>query len=628
MAQPAPPPVGEGETFTHRLSRKLLGSALLLLATTLILMGWTMTLARELDGVAGAINEAGRLRMRSNRIGVECLRPEGPRRAALLADVEAQGQALARLQVGGQSLAFPLAAHPELRARWHEVAQAWHLELAPKALGDGPLAAHGYLTALPGFVLRAEALVAGIEAHHQLRAAVLRRLQAALISLVVISALLGMWLLSRWILDPLAVLERGFARLREGDFQVRVQLEGSQEVGSLGEGFNRLASELGSLYEELERRVDEKTQDLDARHTELSSLYACTAAWAQAQAPEALWARFWQEAGPALGALGAVLWRPEGPLVAGHAPREGSAAWDWIQALRPETEGPTEWAQAKLQVTPAPPEAPWPWVLRWALPGEAGLGLCFGLASGGALPEARLRLVWTLAMHLDQVLERHRLEGCSRQVAVLEERQLLAQGIHDSIAQGLNFLNLKAQMLDRALQQGQAEAAAQSLARLRGGITESYQEVRALLVNFRDKVAKGGLRESVAALALRFEEQSGLKVHWRHEEHEPRPLNQDEELQLLFIIQEALFNVRKHAQATEVHLSLDHGPSLEVVVMDDGVGFSPIATERVEAQVGLHIMTERAERLGAELRINSVRGQGTEVRLSLGPSGPNTKGEP
>jgi two-component system nitrate/nitrite sensor histidine kinase NarX len=89
-------------------------------------------------------------------------------------------------------------------------------------------------------------------------------------------------------------------------------------------------------------------------------------------------------------------------------------------------------------------------------------------------------------------------------------------------------------------------------------------------------------------------------------------------LQVLHVLQEALWNVRKHANATQVRIKVHRGPGWRFEVEDDGQGFDPEA-DAGEGHVGLRIMRERASRIGAQVQWQSAPGQGTRVVLSMEP---------
>jgi two-component system nitrate/nitrite sensor histidine kinase NarX len=89
-------------------------------------------------------------------------------------------------------------------------------------------------------------------------------------------------------------------------------------------------------------------------------------------------------------------------------------------------------------------------------------------------------------------------------------------------------------------------------------------------------------------------------------------------LQVLFILQEALSNVRKHAQASEVKVNVQNDRDFAMTVHDDGAGFDvTTVAQKGDGHVGLRIMHERAERLAAQFSIISANQQGTTISLHL-----------
>ncbi len=189
----------------------------------------------------------------------------------------------------------------------------------------------------------------------------------------------------------------------------------------------------------------------------------------------------------------------------------------------------------------------------------------------------------------------------------------MAQGLHDSIAQGLNYLNLEAQLLEDAVSRGVLADVAAIVPMLRCGVDESYQDVRELLLNFRhpgSRRASCGRRPKTPRRAAA----SALpRCGWRwRATTTPGRLPFDAQLQVLFVLQEVLSNVRKHAQAGHVLVRLQGGRDLELVVQDDGEGFDAAADSplRSEMQVACTSCAKRRVRLNAQLSIDSAPGRG------------------
>jgi two-component system nitrate/nitrite sensor histidine kinase NarX len=149
-------------------------------------------------------------------------------------------------------------------------------------------------------------------------------------------------------------------------------------------------------------------------------------------------------------------------------------------------------------------------------------------------------------------------------------------------------------------------------------VDESYQDVRELLTNFRSKLSQGDLQAAIEDTVDRFRRQTGIETDLRFGPGQGAPLPPEQQLQVLFILQEALSNVRKHSEANRVEVAVDNGRDFTLVVADDGQGYDPAeVAERGESHVGLHIMRERAARMRAVIKLESQPGAGTRVSLNL-----------
>ena len=93
-------------------------------------------------------------------------------------------------------------------------------------------------------------------------------------------------------------------------------------------------------------------------------------------------------------------------------------------------------------------------------------------------------------------------------------------------------------------------------------------------------------------------------------------LDPDTHLAFYRIAQEALGNIARHSQATALSVELDAGPPVRLVVSDDGIGFDP--DDVPAGHLGLTIMRERADGVGAGLDVTTVPGGGTTIELSAG----------
>jgi two-component system nitrate/nitrite sensor histidine kinase NarX len=225
-----------------------------------------------------------------------------------------------------------------------------------------------------------------------------------------------------------------------------------------------------------------------------------------------------------------------------------------------------------------------------------------------------------LTAHQSAAMENLRLDSLAKEAAVSQERTLLARELHDSIAQSLAFLKIQVQLMRDALAGSHAQRVQAVLGEIDAGVRECYGDVRELLVHFRTRANTEHIEPALQSTLRKFEHQSGIQT--RLQMHgQGLPLSPEVQIQVLHVVQEALSNVRKHACASQVWLDVQEQPCWRFEVRDDGVGFSAAQRSRGETHVGLRIMAERAERIGATLQTFSTPGRGTSVVLALAPNG-------
>ena len=620
----------------YRLSTRIVTLSGVALALFLSMIVGTLWLSWQLEGAGAAINDAGSLRMRAGNIAIQL----GEMRAARPANVALQSaqldQTLARLDQGDPVRPLFLPETPAIRVQFNVVSATWRDALKP-AIAQNGMAPHLYLDRLPAFVMQADALVRLIEQENARKTAWLRRSQLALAALACLGTMAIVYLLYAWFVLPVRRLERGLSRIEQREFTARLQVESRDEFGHLAQGFNRMAAELQSLYQDLALRVTHKTAQLSARNGELLALYEMTAFLHGAHDVEVLCRGFLTRVMRQFHAdAGSVrILAPDDDnlhmVVSEGLPERmtdvercmpasdcvcGAVATSGIAVIRDLRSGRASISAPAVDC------------------GTAGFAAvtAFGIVSKqialgsfslhfrherDMLP-SETRLLETLGRHLGTALQNHRLAAAARQLAVAQERHLVAQGLHDSIAQSLNFLKMQMHLLDAAANRNDMIEVREIVPLLRGGLEESYEDVRELLVNFRTKFGAGSLRDAIEETVTRFERQSGTPLHLDYEEASGLPLPSDQQLQVLFILQEALANVRKHASASNVRVVIRNAEEFHLTVQDDGDGDDPAdIASRGEAHVGFHIMRERAARLGAQLGLESRPGGGARVHLLL-----------
>ncbi len=186
----------------------------------------------------------------------------------------------------------------------------------------------------------------------------------------------------------------------------------------------------------------------------------------------------------------------------------------------------------------------------------------------------------------------------------------------------LAYVNTKAQAVKAFLGNGRTEEATRQLDQLAAAAREVYADVRESIIGLRSAAVPGRtITDLLQDYLNTWQAHAGVDCRLTID-GVPR-LNPNAQLQLLRIVQESLANVRKHANATTVSLSLAQEDSLlRVTVEDDGAGFKPGELGRAELpRFGLSTMRERAETIGGSFTLDSNPGSGTRVVIEL-PSPP------
>ncbi len=232
-----------------------------------------------------------------------------------------------------------------------------------------------------------------------------------------------------------------------------------------------------------------------------------------------------------------------------------------------------------------------------------------------AMGEDMHDLLISVGRHLGLAIEKARLEGEARRLAIMEERNLIGNELHDSLAQSLIGMRLQLKILSESLARKDFGAAQYEANGLRRALTQANADLRSLLTDFRLKIDDSGLMQSLATLVERFGQETGIAVYFQND-CQALALTPTQEIQLFYIIQEALTNIRKHSGAQNVRVMLNNEDDLyTVLIEDDGLGMAGPAAPLAGEHAGLAIMQERTAKLPGQIVIESEPGEGTRIVL-------------
>lgn len=618
-----------------------LGAKLLMVGAPFLLLVFIATAATlwvswQLDGGAAAVNEAGRMRMQSYRMSLSVGTGEADQLPSQTAEFD---RSLAILKKGDPERPLFVPWDDDTTQRFAVVEADWSRYQA-RWIHARPTVFDELREDTVAFASHIDAFVNSIEVHIAQWTALLHLLQMSMLASVIVGATVLLYTGYLFVLEPVGQLKQAIEKIQLGEFNARVERVSSDEFGTLADGFNGMAEHLQSMYKNLEAKVTEKTLLLQEKSERLESLYQVTNLVAKATSLDALAQDFTKSMAKISHADGVALrWSSQGGqrhlMLAAHglpAPMVdaeqciysgdchcGAAVLDATLKVIPIREllpAPfTHCTKAGFETVVTIPVR-----LHEHLMGEVDL---FFHARTNPTPAER-SLLEALSSQLASGMENLRLNSLEKEAAVSQERHLLARELHDSIAQSLAFLKIQVQLMRDAIKTCNEPAVAKILEEIDVGVKESYSDVRELLLHFRTRANTEDIEPALATTLQKFEHQSGIKTTLTIQ-GQGLPLAPDVQIQVLHIIQEALSNVRKHAHASQAWLDVQQQPAWRLEVRDDGIGFNPETDQYDETHVGMRIMTERAQRIGATIDVVSTPSRGSSVTLTLPtPSHPST----
>jgi two-component system, NarL family, nitrate/nitrite sensor histidine kinase NarX len=229
----------------------------------------------------------------------------------------------------------------------------------------------------------------------------------------------------------------------------------------------------------------------------------------------------------------------------------------------------------------------------------------------------QIDLLQTVASQLALVVQNANNLAEIEYKAIMAERTRLAREIHDGLAQTLGFLKLQAAQMQSYLERGDIDRLKQGISTYYQTLSEAYQDARYAIDGLRITGSRldEWLEQVLEEFQDNFDENSFcVSVDCAIDGID---IPSEVQAQLIRIVQEALSNIRKHADATQVFVSCKKAPEgLVLDIRDDGQGF---LAEDIPgpSRHGLRGMRERAELIGADFQIISLPQQGTTVRIVL-----------
>jgi len=235
-----------------------------------------------------------------------------------------------------------------------------------------------------------------------------------------------------------------------------------------------------------------------------------------------------------------------------------------------------------------------------------------------AIPEQLPALLSAFSDLIGLTLSNSRRSEEQLRATLQEERRILANEVHDALAQNIACMRMRTPLLRDAIAKQNTQRADSYLNEVESSLVVAHSRVRELITHFRSDMSPQGLLPALRETLVELKGLNGVNLVMDTNMIEPL-LSLDQSLQVLHIAREALVNVVKHAGAKHGWLRLEQDKDVcRVSIEDDGVGIvDPSGISSRHGHFGLNIMRERAHLLGGEFSVEPRQGGGTRVRLSF-----------
>ena len=233
------------------------------------------------------------------------------------------------------------------------------------------------------------------------------------------------------------------------------------------------------------------------------------------------------------------------------------------------------------------------------------------------MPPAMTPLLQAIGDLVGMTLDNARLARENLRIRLGNERQMLANEVHDALAQALTYMRMRMSLMRDAIRHADEAKAQKCWHDVDETLDNSQRRLRELITYFRSRMDPQGLLHALADTSEQFYDRTGIALEFVNRAPD-LCLAPEREIEVFHIVQEALANVSRHAHANNAKVTLEHeDEGYLIAIEDDGVGlaaYAPAADPEDGGHYGIAIMQERARRLGGDLLVRSGM-PGTRVEL-------------
>lgn len=439
------------------------------------------------------------------------------------------------------------------------------------------------------------------------------RLRLVLLISMFASSLIGsviFYILKERLERPLGALTDAAREIGKGNFDQHLDFVRKDELALLAQTLNDTSYSIAEMQSGLESRIDEKTKELRHNNTTLNYLFNIASQINSIHEDEL-------DIDELVGTLSQITGIDHVELCLLTADGEQP-----YQQVSPPDQVHCEARNCSACRTPVKTITPIDDLAHHRYPvmhDSEHLGVLVARNTEPEMEQWKDQLIQSVADQIAIALSIKKQANNMRRMALINERQVIARELHDSLAQALSYLQIQVSRLQKNQDKGNFEKNQAVIDELREGLSSAYQSLRELLTTFRLKISTDGLQSSLLEAVNQLQERTDIKINLDYSVQDI-PLSPAEEIHLVQIVREATQNAIKHSQGTRINIGLIQQPDrmINVFIADNGVGL-PENPEKLN-HYGLAIMRERSRQLTGDLNIHANPEGGTIIEFNFTPS--------
>jgi len=607
-----------------------IGSMMFLISFVAIISMFSSVFISDLaDQDALVINEAGALRKQSYKILVELeLIP--------LLQVDARAKQQNKLtasitdfdaKITSQTLASnaTLLGHKSIKDELEAIQDTWfsslkneiiYLASEPEKLNAEQLIKLN--STMEAFVSHIDTLVTLYQQSAEQRISLIRMILGISLFITTLLAAFTMIQISRRVEKPLSDLTRSAKKIMGGDYSTTTNIQQNDELGLLAETMNKMSQALSHSYGELEQRVQTKTKELRQSNDSLELLYQTSQLINQADNTLDLTpitnklAQITHKAD-----IDLCLTTEQSNMPYEHIITKDKELADRCQIGDCESCITDESANDGCAININKMEIRYP-IKKDDI--NYGVLVC-NLDSQTPIESWQHQLFSSMTTLIANGLHTRQQTQQGRRITLLQERNVIARELHDSLAQALSYLKIQVSRLQKLRKKEASETQIEDvILELKTGLNSAYRQLRELLTTFRLKIDMNGLEQTFIQTIQQLNDRANNEIDFSLDYNiQSLPLTPNEEIHLMQIAREATQNALHHSKGEKALVSVfaDDSKNIHLIIQDNGVGL-PKETTKLN-HYGLAIMKERSLHLKGEITMTNNDDGGARVELIFTP---------